>query len=113
MKKFGHVNGTPGAGQPEWKLKFIRENCATMPAKVLAEKLEVSKTFIYNYCGMNNLPLKRKKFLDDIADDDLPQLALKKGIIRSNRKESGPISRPEAKYNNRTHDDLINYYLSL
>lgn len=93
---------------------FIHRNAKSTTAKELAEVLGHSYDTIANYCRKVGLERKwQRKHTSEKAKRN-PEATIA-SITKSVKKEpvKPSFDRPPAKYNNRSQDEAINYYLNL
>ena len=101
----------PGLGNktPQWKLDFIAENAMQYSVRQIAEAIGVSDAFVYDYTTLKGIPrkevIKRGYMYIPIPKRiyTLPQLP------EPNEK----ITRPPARYDNKTTEERIDELLNL
>src|SRR6187399_2157578 len=99
-----------GARQPQWKMEYIRQYAKTLCARTIAKRIEVSPTFVYQYCEMNGIELAKRDYKFTVLQTmDLP---IHEKIIRFNHNKKEKLVRPPAVYSNRSREQIIEELLN-
>lgn len=111
----------PGLGNstPKWKLDFLKKNGEHLTARQLSDLTGLTTPFIYLYVQLHNLSLKKAECKDrnykplkqlSCAEEYNPSLLVPEEVHEEQEEEC--YERPRAKYDNLSHDEMINNILN-
>jgi hypothetical protein len=91
-----------GDSVEKWKLDFIREWAGYLTAEVIANRIGMSTSFVFQYAKFMGLSMTRTN----------KRPPPEKRIIYLKKKEKEPLVRPPAKYDNVSREEVIEKYLN-
>ena len=110
-----------------WQKQYIETNAGEKSITEMAKATDLSYSSVYQYCIHRALPIKNGRMgrpkgvkNHERVPTDAPPSEVSKRIRKyvtneefTNSRNSSGMVRPPAKYNNRSQQEIIDYYLKL